>query len=114
MTPIQLFVENLNTNFKTFFGLSESEIDTRAEFCGGEFNVISRIQPHDAKVTGDFTLFDVRLRPVSRGFETVFIEFPFIGYPYVNDSGLSLGEAEHLIKEVLGTEEVKFIFENLK
>lgn len=114
MTPIQLFVENLNTNFKTFFGLSESEIDTHAEFCGGMFCVTSRIQPHNAKVTGDFTLFDVRLRPVSGGFETAFIEFPFIGYPNVNDSGLSLREAEHLIKEVLGTEEVKFIFENLK
>ena len=44
----------------------------------------------------------------------IFIDFPFLGYPEINSSGLSLNESRKLILETLGTEKTKFIFETLK
>ena len=109
------FVEDLKNSLGEFFYNGQQiPLSSEISFSGGKFVIsISLINHNDLVVESkNIELVDIRFY-INDNCEIVseFIDFPFLGYPEINSSGLSLNESRKLILETLGTEKTKFIFE---
>lgn len=112
------FIENLKNSLGEFFYNGQLiPLSSEVSFSGGKFVISIYLINHSDLVveSRNIELVDIRLY-VNDECELVseFIDFPFLGYPDIKSSGLSLEESRKLILETLGTKKAKFTFETLK
>lgn len=112
------FIESLKSSLGEFFYNGQQiPLSSGVSFSGGKFAISISLTNHNDLIveSKNIELVDIRLY-VNDECEIVseFIDFPFLGYPDIKSSGLSLEESRKLILETLGTKKAKFTFETLK
>lgn len=112
------FIESLKSSLGEFFYNGQQiPLSSEVSFSGGKFAISIYLTNHNDLIveSRNIELVDIRLY-VNDECKLVseFIDFPFLGYPDIKSSRLSLEESKELILETLGTKKAKFTFETLK